>query len=255
MKNAILTAMALALTALAWGGFAWGAGAETEAPASLAASVREVFHAGGAVMWLLLATSMVGVTFALERGCALRRSRHMPFELAEHVCWLEEHEGVASAMEYASASDSSLGRVLETILSHHADCRQEVEAAVEGEMARLLSDERRNLRVVGVAGTMAPLMGLLGTVLGMIDAFRQAAKGGMDDPANFAGGIYQALYTTAFGLMVSLFLLVLYHGLRGRLERVLREVEDKAVAYVHQEFYRPAPITVVAEADTESEVA
>lgn len=218
-----------------------------EGPAGPVSSAWEIFRAGGAVMWLLLASSMVGVTFALERAVALRAAAHAPADLAEKTFWLKENKGVEEAMAFAKASRSSLGRVLETVLSHYRGSRQEVEQAVDGELGRILSDERRCLRPIGVVGTMAPLMGLLGTVIGMIDAFRQAAAGGMGNAANFAGGIYQALYTTAFGLMVSLLLLGVYHWLRGRLERLLRTVEDRALAFVHQDFYAAAPVMALAE--------
>ena len=79
---------------------------------------------------------------------------------------------------------------------------------------------------------MAPMLGLMGTVFGLIAAFRAAAELGMDDPRNFAAGIYEALYTTAWGLIVATPMLIFYHILRGRADSIMREVEERALAFI-----------------------
>lgn len=221
---------------------------ENAEPATMVNAIANIFNAGGAIMWVLLITSMIGLTFALERFVGLRRSVHLPNDLLSEIYWLRENRSLDQAREHAQKSNSTLGRVLSTILSHNDNSRQEIEQAVEDELARVLWDERRNVRPIGIAATTAPLLGLLGTVIGMIDAFRQAATTGMDNPANFAGGIYQALYTTAFGLMISIFLLLIYHYLRGRTEQLVRTIEDQTVQFIHHEFYRENPLMVQAEA-------
>jgi hypothetical protein len=69
-------------------------------------------------------------------------------------------------------------------------------------------------------------------VFGLIAAFRQAAELGMDDPRNFAAGIYEALYTTAFGLVVAIPLLIIYHMLRNHADNIMRDVEERALAFI-----------------------
>ena len=199
---------------------------------SLVQGVALMFRSGGSLMWIMLGASVIGLTFVMERLFALRMGAHLKTELCTHLDWLLAHEGVEAARDYARKDGSTLGRTLGAALERAESSRRDMELAIEEELARALWDERRNVRPVGIVATVAPLVGLLGTVIGMIDAFRNAAENGMDNPALFAGGIYQALYTTAFGLMISIPFLVLYHYLRGRVEQVMRRVEDRALEFV-----------------------
>lgn len=194
--------------------------------------ISAMFNSGGVLMWLMLATSVIGLAFAMERFFALRNCVHIPKELRAHVLWLIEREGVSETVAYLEGRRSTYARVLRVIISRWGFTREEIERAVDDELARALWDERRNIKTVGIVATIAPLMGLLGTVIGMIDAFRQAAEKGMDNPAIFAGGIYQALYTTAFGLMISIPFVIVYNVLRSRAEQIMRRVEDEALDFV-----------------------
>ncbi len=197
-------------------------------------NIIKIFSSGGVLMWLMLLASVVGMTFALERYFALRKSQHIPRELKSHVLWLLENEDMLAVFDYLKNRNSTFSRVLRVILARVNFSREEIDKAVDDELARALWDERKNTRIVGIVATVAPLMGLLGTVVGMIDAFKQAAESGMDNPANFAGGIYQALYTTAFGLAIAIPFLIIYHFLRSRVEQVMRQVEDEAIGFVEQ---------------------
>ena len=217
------------VAALAAPGLSAGDGAQAD---SLWQSVALMFRSGGSLMWVMLGASVIGLTFVMERLFALRMGAHLKVELCTHLDWLLAHEGVEAARDYARKDGSTLGRTHGAAIERMESPRRDVERALEEELARALWDERRTVRPVGIVATVAPLLGLLGTVIGMIDAFRNAAENGMDNPALFAGGIYQALYTTAFGLMISIPFLVLYHYLRGRVEQVMRRVEDQALAFV-----------------------
>ncbi|GHV19817.1 hypothetical protein AGMMS49959_05810 [Planctomycetales bacterium] len=216
---------------------------------SAVAVVKEVFVAGGSLMWVLLLTSMVGLTFALERVCGLTLKKHLPRDLVAQVEAARARHDFDRALGVAQASATTLGRALTAILSRRGESRRELETAVQEELERALWDERRNIRPIGVAATLAPMLGLLGTVMGLIEAFRRAAESGMGNPSLFAGGIYQALYTTAFGLIIALFLLLIFHVLRGRVEKIMRLTEDRALAVIHRDFYESEPATVVAEPD------
>jgi biopolymer transport protein ExbB len=222
--------------------------ADETAP-TMTALVVDVFAAGGSMMWALLATSLIGLTFALERLVALQTRKHLPTNLAAQISELRKTRDRDAALAAAQASRSTLGRVFAALLSHQGQPRNEIETAIEDELNRVVADERRNIRPIGIAATSAPLIGLLGTVLGLIAAFREASTSGMDDPTLFAGGIYQALYTTAYGLIISLGLLMLFHYLRGRVEKIARAVEDTALAAVHEDFYLEPPLAVIAEVE------
>lgn len=190
-----------------------------------------LFRDGGPVMWILLVTSMVGLTIALERCMTLRRRRFLPESLARKLTALTERGMIREGRRIAQAHPSALGRAAGAILVPDEN-RQGRVAILEAELGRLLCDERARLHPVGVVAQVAPLIGLLGTVLGMIGAFRRTAEMGMGDPAVFAGPIYQALYTTAFGLVVAIPFFLLHHLLRTLMERRLREVEDRCLDYI-----------------------
>ncbi len=207
---------------------------ETEAVASTSAleTVLGTFESGGGMMWVLLVTSIVGLSFALERLFALRRNAHVPHGLLEEVQAELAAGGAKSARGVLAGRRTALARVLDGLLAREGATREELDRVLEDELGRVLWDERHNIRPVGIVAQVAPLVGLLGTVVGMINAFRSAAEQGMDNPANFASGIYQALYTTAFGLMIAIPFLILYNYLRGKADIILREVEDLSVRFI-----------------------
>lgn len=206
--------------------------AKSAPPRTFYGKVTDIFSRGGSVMWVLVAVSVVGLTFALERAVSLRRSVHLPLGLLEQTQRRLKREGPEAARRALAGSDAALAKVLSGLLARRGAPRQELERVLEDEAGRVLWDLRRNIRPVGVVASLAPLIGLQGTVLGMISAFQEAAAKGMDNPANFAEGIYLALYTTAGGLAVAIPALVVNHLLRGQADAVMREVEDQAVRFI-----------------------
>jgi biopolymer transport protein ExbB len=140
--------------------------------------------------------------------------------------------GVSAGLQVVEGNKSAMGRVMHSLLSRSGATRRELETTVDDEGSRILYDLRSNLRPIGIVGTITPLLGLLGTVFGLIAAFRQAAELGMDDPRNFAAGIYEALYTTAFGLVVAIPMVIVYNLLRNRADNIMREVEERALAFI-----------------------
>jgi len=194
--------------------------------------VFDTFQRGGPLMWAILATSVVGLAFVLERLVGLRQRAHIPPKLLGQVEEAYRKDGSAAARGLVANRSAALARVLDGLLSRGGATRQELERALEDDAARVLWDIRRNVRPVGIVASVTPLLGLLGTVLGMITAFQAAAEKGMDNPAHFAEGIYEALYTTAFGLTVAIPFLILYHYLRGKADVILREAEDRALRFI-----------------------
>lgn len=194
--------------------------------------IESLFEHGGVVMWVLLATSVFGATFAMERCFALRRAAHIPAGLTDMLREKLLEGGTLAATSYLEPRREGLARVLHGVLSRPGATRQEMERVLEDELSRALWDERRYIRPVGIVAQVAPLLGLLGTVIGLIGAFQQAAAHGMDDPTLFAGGIYQALYTTAFGLTISIPFLIAYQYLRSKADAILREIEVVSQRFV-----------------------
>lgn len=195
-------------------------------------SVIIAFDRGGKVMWAILAASIIGCAYVLERLITLRKSVQIPKTLMADLRDAMVKGGVAAGRQVVAGSKSAMARVMHALLSRSGATRRELEGVLDDEASRILFDLRHNLKPIGVVASVTPLLGLLGTVFGLIAAFRSAAELGMDDPRNFAAGIYEALYTTAFGLVVAIPLLVIYHMLRNRTDSLMREVEERALAFV-----------------------
>ena len=197
-----------------------------------AQSILTSFERGGKIMWAILLASMIGCVYVVERLLVIRRSVQIPLRLMADLRDAMVSGGVGAGIGVVGSSKSAMGRVMHALLSRSGATRRELENTVDDEASRILYDLRANLRPIGVIASIAPLLGLLGTVFGLISAFRSAAELGMDDPRNFAAGIYEALYTTAFGLVVAIPLLVAYHMLRNHADSIMREVEERALAFI-----------------------
>jgi Biopolymer transport proteins len=198
----------------------------------VAESVFSSFEKGGRVMYAILAASIIGCAFAAERLLSIRRGAQIPKRLMDGLRDAMVSGGVQAGLKVVEGDKSAMGRVMYALLSRSGATRRELENTVDDEASRILFDLRSNLRPIGVVASIAPLLGLLGTVFGLIAAFRTAAELGMDDPSNFAAGIYEALYTTAFGLVVAIPLLVLYHMMRNHADSIMRDVENRALAFI-----------------------
>ena len=176
---------------------------------------------GGPLMLVLYALSLVAMAVALERAVALRSERILPPEWADGILDVVEREGLSALGRGVGwptvPAASALGRLLES------DIRGAVELR---DVAELLADRERGLGLLGLGAALAPLLGLLGTVTGMILTFRAIADVGVGDPKLMAGGIYQALYTTAVGLSVAIPTTVAHRALKSRTERRLAEIAD-----------------------------
>lgn len=193
------------------------------------ATLWDIFQKGGWCMWPILGLSVVGLAFFFERLIELRRSKHVPKDFDKDVIHLVDTRGVDAGLAACLDKQSSLSRVLYASLLRYGTTRQEMEMGLQDEGTRLLYDLRRNCRVIGIASNLAPLVGLLGTVLGLINAFDKFAASSSGGKADLGTGVGVALLTTAFGLVVAIPLYAMYHFVKGKAEDLVREIEEKAV--------------------------
>lgn len=193
--------------------------------------------AGGAGIWVIGALSVLAVAVALERLHRFRPSAVVPPGLVEQVLplWREGRFDELDAL--LSADRSVLARTLRFALAHRARWPADVLAQRAGEVAsRALRAQQQRAYPLAVVATVAPIVGLLGTVVGMIEAFHVIAfTGGVGDASLLAGGISKALVNTAAGLAVALPSLAMHHFFRHRLvtsglalEEQLERVMDEA---------------------------
>ncbi|MFM8291945.1 MAG: MotA/TolQ/ExbB proton channel family protein [Planctomycetia bacterium] len=189
----------------------------------------QLFLQGGILMWPIVAMSLVVLTFGIERFVALRRGRFVPAELRDGIAKLvaggfDPRKAYRLCREFPSAAADVLEAMLEKVGRPVPEIERAAELAKDREASRLYA----NIRPISLAVTVTPLLGLLGTVQGMIIAFYTTAnlEAGANRAAELASGIYVALITTFAGLCVAIPAAMLAHWLEGRILRGFRGVDD-----------------------------
>ncbi len=195
----------------------------------LVPSLFEILERGGLMMWPIAACSVIALTFAVERWVRLRPAALGRTKFAKRVVETMRTDGPAAALETCGTKNNALARILKRGLEHVEMPYLERDAILGDAAAHETKRLGANLRPLLIVWLIAPLLGLLGTVWGMIESFGAIAdSGGIGKPELLASGIYQALTTTAAGLTVSIPAVVIYHLLRGRIESFARRVEASA---------------------------
>lgn len=190
-------------------------------------SLWELVKSGGPLMWPIGATSVVALAYAVERWLALSHAKLGPERFGRDVVDAVRSSGPNQGLEVCKREATPLARILSVALDHASAAPQEREKRVED----VATDEVRklgaNLRPLLVVYVVAPLLGLLGTVWGLIEAFATIAmKQGLGKPELLASGVYQALVTTAAGLTVAIPTVIAYYYLKGRVDSFARRTES-----------------------------
>jgi biopolymer transport protein ExbB len=189
----------------------------------------EIVRAGGPFMWPIILCSIVAAAIILERLWTLQDRRVLPPDLTRRVWQLVEAGQVNDKVIRALEQNSPLGKVLAAGLAHRHRSREIVMERLEDAGRHAVHELERFLNALGTIAGISPLLGLLGTVAGIIKAFNAINAGGMGDPRALSGGIAEALLTTAAGLCVAIPALIGYRYLRGRVDRIVVEIEKDAI--------------------------
>lgn len=192
----------------------------------------EVIINGGWLMVPILGGSVIALGFFFERLLALGRMRVAPPELGEAVREALARSGVEAAREICGASSTSLARVLLAGLASADRSRERQQEHLEEAGRREAARLERYVGVLGVVASIEPLLGLLGTVVGMIAVFQKVVSAGVGDPAVLAQGIWAALITTAAGLTVAIPAFIAWRFLDTKVGDHLRLLEEEASALV-----------------------
>ena len=188
----------------------------------------DLFINGGPVMYPLLLCSLISLTVIIERGIfwaivGMRANRQLVDEVLA-LCQDGDWEGVR---RIASGSKSYVIRILVSgILHREYSMAKAMESAAADEIARM----RRYMGVLDTIITVAPLLGIFGTVLGIISSFDMLAGGGIDHPETVTRGIAQALITTASGLGIAILTVFPFNYFNARIERAARFIEKYATS-------------------------
>jgi biopolymer transport protein ExbB len=193
--------------------------------------VFSIIQAAGWPIWFLIAASVAAVALIVERAISLQRRRVLPAQLLEQVLALHRNRQTTPEVVQKLEANSPLGRVFATGLRHERSSRDLMKEAME-EAGRAVGHElERYLSALGTIATVAPLLGLFGTVIGMIEIFGAQTPAGTN-PQQLAHGISVALYNTAFGLVVAIPALIAYRHYRARVDAYLIEMEQQALRLV-----------------------
>jgi biopolymer transport protein ExbB len=194
--------------------------------------VLNLFSRGGPVMYVIALASVVALGVFIERMWSLRRSQVAPRELILEVQELVRSKRIAEAAARCGASNSAAGAIFRAALRYAGQPRDRIrtETAEVGRREALRLE--RGTPTLGTIASLGPLLGLLGTVLGMIEVFQRVAEVGAGSPLEMAAGIWQALLTTAFGLLTGIPALVMHRSVLARVDGLVLELEEEAVHLV-----------------------
>ena len=190
-----------------------------------------IIHAAGWPIYFLLAVSVIAVALIIERFMILRKEKIVPGDLLEKVLAAYQKQGVSEDMLEKLSRDSPLGQVLASGLRNYRSSRDVMKDAIEEAGSAVAHELERFLTTLGTIATISPLMGLFGTVVGMIEIFGSQSPTG-SNPQELAHGISVALYNTGFGLVIAIPAMIFFRHFRGRVEGFVVEMEQQAAKLV-----------------------
>lgn len=189
----------------------------------------EIIFAGGWLMLPIVLCSILSLTIIAERFWALRRGNVVPEGVGKKVeDWAARHELDKRHLEQLR-SESALGRVLSSALRNRHRSREHIKECVEDTGRHVVHELERFLNTLGTIAGIAPLLGLLGTVIGMIKVFSTILAVGVGNANQLAGGISEALITTAAGLTVAIPSYFFYRYFKGVVEEYVVSMEQQAI--------------------------
>jgi len=190
-------------------------------------NLLEVMFRGGVVMWPILLCFLLTLYVALERWSVLRRRRFDSAQFLPKLKSLYRHGDISAVLSYCSQKDAAIANIVRRGVLKRSlgveSIREAVETAAREEQFRL----ERHLSFLASISGIAPMLGFLGSIVGLILAFQSVEQaGGLALPAELAGGIWQALLTAAFGLSVGIVALIAYNACTTRVRRLVHEMES-----------------------------
>ncbi len=192
----------------------------------------DFFTRGGPLMYPILLCSVIGWAIFMERIFAFIKVRRKLRPLQNAVKDLLHKDKAKEALDLCTQNKSPLARILIVVLKNRGCQRSYLKSLAEEVGEREAVFLQRYLGLLGTIANITPLLGLLGTVLGMIKAFNVIATEGMGTPATLGGGISEALITTAAGLTVAVPMILLHRYLSSRSERLVLELEEATMQVV-----------------------
>jgi biopolymer transport protein ExbB len=192
----------------------------------------ELVKAGGWLMIPIILCSIVAMAIIIERLWILRSRRVLPENLVAQVWQMHRGNQLTSSRINMVRKGSPLGRILVAGLVNRSHSREVMKEAIEEVGRQVVHELERYLNTLGTIASITPLLGLLGTVIGMIKVFSAIVTAGVGNPAILASGISEALITTATGLSVAIPALMFYRYFSGKVEKLVIAMEEEALKMV-----------------------
>ncbi|MBI3376231.1 MAG: MotA/TolQ/ExbB proton channel family protein [Betaproteobacteria bacterium] len=190
-----------------------------------------IIQAAGWPIWPLLLVSIIGVALIIERAVTLRDKNIVPPNLLDQVLTVYQRQGVNQEVIEKLAKDSPLGQVLAAGLRNHKGSREAMKDAIEETGRAAAHEMARFLTTLGTIATASPLLGLFGTVVGMIEIFGSQSPSGAN-PQQLAYGISVALYNTGAGIAIAVPALIFYRHFRNKVDGYVVQMEQAACKLV-----------------------
>jgi biopolymer transport protein ExbB len=192
----------------------------------------ELFLKGGILMYPIAFCSIIAVGIFLERIWVLRRGRVLPRDFLIEVEDLVMRRKRPEAISLCKRNNSSIAHVVRVGIENYGKRRDVIKEKIEEVGRREAASLERYINVIGTIAGVSPLLGLLGTVSGMIKSFNIISMQGVADPTSLAGGISEALITTAAGLVVAIPTFVIYRYLTNKADSLILEMEENSIRMV-----------------------
>ena len=194
--------------------------------------MNEFITAGGIFMWPLLACSVLIIAFSIERSWFLQKRLICPDGLSNQIKTLMDNDMIDKRHAEEISNLSSLGFLLINCIKYKNLPRENLESKIEEKATEVQYSLERNLTMLGTTATISPLIGLLGTVVGMITAFTGLTETSGANPDLLAAGISQALITTAFGLLIAVPGLVLHKYFEHKINYLLINLQKEVSLFI-----------------------
>lgn len=189
----------------------------------------EIFLKGGYIMWFILLSSVIGLAVVIDRFVVLRRAKINVPAFMVRIRGFIKKKDISGAISYCIQEKSPVANIVRKGLKKYRYGHDRVKDAIENAGSQEISKLEKGLPVLASVAGIAPLLGFLGTVTGMIQAFMTIQDlAGAANPSDLAGGIWEALITTAFGLIVGIPALALYNYFLSSVKKLVGEMETVA---------------------------
>ncbi len=209
----------------------------------LNSEIIEIIRKAGIFVYPIFLCSIVGLSIFLQKMWILRTNRILPDIFLDRLYTYLSKNKFSEALNLATLNNSSIARIAYAALQKNGSSKEQIKESMEGAGRREAGELSRYIEGLATISNVSTLLGLLGTISGMIKIFSVISENTIVDPSSLAGGISEALYTTAFGLLVAIPAFIAYKYLVGRSDEFVNELEDESKRIMEEMSMPPPPPT------------